>query len=250
MDKRLDLKGEIRPQLARMEDSLIFDLFERAKYKANDIIYSVDGINIQDPLCLNVSDYFAFASPSDLKTSFLDFLLRGTEELHAKAGRFLHPEEFPFSKNLPEAVAVRKFEGSPVRLVGINFNAIIKEEYLQAIRSFCEKGDDGHYGSAAVCDVRCLQDLSKRIHFGTHVAESKFQSEPQTYKVFILCEDREGIEKKLTNLEVEETIIQRVMDKGKRYGVDPGFIASFYRDKIIPLTKKVEIEYLTRRGVN
>jgi hypothetical protein len=30
----------------------------------------------------------------------------------------------------------------------------------------CKEGDDGQYGSAAVCDVLSLQALSKRIHYG------------------------------------------------------------------------------------
>ena len=38
-------------------------------------------------------------------------------------------------------------------------------------------GDDGNYGSAAVCDIAVLQALSKRIHFGKFIAEAKFQSE-------------------------------------------------------------------------
>jgi hypothetical protein len=32
-------------------------------------------------------------------------------------------------------------------------------------------GDDGNYGSSAVCDTECLQALSKRIHFGKFIAE-------------------------------------------------------------------------------
>ena len=32
-------------------------------------------------------------------------------------------------------------------------------------------GDDGNYGSSAVCDTECLQALSKRIHYGKFIAE-------------------------------------------------------------------------------
>lgn len=42
-------------------------------------------------------------------------------------------------------------------------------------------GDDGNYGSAAVCDIAVLQALSKRIHFGKFIAEAKFQSERERH---------------------------------------------------------------------
>ena len=61
--------------------------------------------------------------------------------------------------------------------------------------------------------------------------------------------NRDGIEKRLTDLSVEEAIFRRVKEKGERYGVNPKFIANFYKEKIIPLTKKVEIDYLLKRGL-
>ena len=120
MDSRLDLNKGIRPELARMEDSLILDLFERAKYKVNEIIYIPGGVKINDSQLLNM----------DLNVSFLDFLLRNTEETHALAGRFLHPEEHSFSDNLPAPVVNRRYDSSPIKSVIININTIIKEEVL------------------------------------------------------------------------------------------------------------------------
>lgn len=39
----------------------------------------------------------------------------------------------------------------------------------------CEPGDDDQHGSSVVCDVNALQALSRRVHLGKFVAESKFQ---------------------------------------------------------------------------
>lgn len=39
----------------------------------------------------------------------------------------------------------------------------------------CDPGDDEQHGSSAVCDVHVLQALSRRVHLGKFVAESKFQ---------------------------------------------------------------------------
>ena len=40
----------------------------------------------------------------------------------------------------------------------------------------CEPGDDEQHGSSVVCDVNALQALSRRVHLGKFVAESKFQA--------------------------------------------------------------------------
>lgn len=42
----------------------------------------------------------------------------------------------------------------------------------------CEPGDDEQHGSSVVCDVSALQALSRRVHLGKFVAESKFQVTP------------------------------------------------------------------------
>ena len=231
MDERLDINAKIRPTLIRMEDSIIFDLFERTQFKSNLAIYLPGVIQMPRP---------------DL--SFFDFLFYGTERLHAMVGRYNHSQEHSFFKNLPETQIKRVMEDSPIKQVNINVNSRIKEMYLQAIRSICESGDDKHYGSTALCDIKTLQDLSRRIHFGTYVAESKFQQEPEKYTELIKGKDVESILEALTNNGVEESIFERVREKGEKYDVNPEFIVSFYKDKIIPFTKDVEIEYFMKRS--
>ena len=78
-----------------------------------------------------------------------------------------------------------------------------------------------NYGSAATCDVSCLQALSRRIHFGKFVAESKFQTETERFVDLITRKDRDGIDKAITNAAVEAKVLERLKLKAKTYGTDP-----------------------------
>ncbi len=74
--------------------------------------------------------------------------------------------------------------------INININKKIWELYVGTIVPWiCKEGDDGQFGSAAVCDIQTLQALSKRIHYGAFVAESKFRSQPDEYtKLIKVCD--------------------------------------------------------------
>lgn len=80
-----------------------------------------------------------------------------------------------------------------------------------------------NYGSAATCDVHCLQALSRRIHFGKFVAEAKFQQETERFVKLIKANDRKGIDEAITKPEVELKVLERLALKAKTYGTDPGF---------------------------
>ena len=226
MDSKLDLNTVIRPTLIRLEDSIIFHLFERTHFKTNDIIYTPGKIKVPNK-----------------ELSFMDYLFRGTEELHATAGRYLHPEEHSFFDNLPESLIPRRIEENPIKENNLNFNPKIREIYQKAIHKICKKGDDGHYGSTAVCDIRALQDISRRVHYGLFVAESKFQKDPKEYTRLISDGDVDGIRDKLRNIPVEKKILERVRRKGEKFGVNPEFVEKFYENEIIPLTINIEVEY-------
>jgi chorismate mutase len=151
----------------------------------------------------------------------------------------------------------------------VNVNDIIKEKYInevlpEACRKFGreDRGETKeNYGSAATCDVACLQALSRRIHFGKFVAESKFQSETERFVRLIKAEDRKGIDAAITNEKVEQQVLDRLRLKAKTYGKDPSVtsngageekinieaVVKMYAQVVIPLTKVVEVEYLMQR---
>jgi chorismate mutase len=45
----------------------------------------------------------------------------------------------------------------------------------EIIPAVCKPGDDEQHGSSTLCDITALQAISKRIHLGKFVAETKFQ---------------------------------------------------------------------------
>lgn len=184
--------------------------------------------------------------------------------------RYESPDEYPF---FPEAVRTPILRPLNYPKIlhpnSVNVNAKIKsfyiDKFLPAVCADFGRADRGeseeNYGSTATCDFACLQALSRRIHFGKFVAESKFRSDPEKYTRLIKAADREGIAASITNAAVERTILERLRLKGLTYGTDPSApggtegptkinveaVVSMYKDFVIPLTKEVEVEYLMQR---
>jgi len=239
----LQLKLEnIRSVLIRQEETIIFSLVERAQFCQNNKIYKKNEFSIPN-----------------FDGSFVEYLLYGTEALHATVRRYTSPDELPFSKELPDPILpVTDFPES-IKPNTININSKIKKIYeSEIIPAVCEPGEDEQYGSSAVCDVNCLQALSKRIHYGKFVAESKFLSEPELFSKFIKAGAGDELMKLITDLEVEDKLLSRVEKKAATYGqeigstngdykIQPAFVAELYKKWIIPLTKEVEVEYLLQR---
>ncbi|PNY28741.1 Chorismate mutase [Tolypocladium capitatum] len=236
----------------RMEDTITFHLIERVQFALNKTIYTPGAIHIPN---------------SDL--SFFDWYLSEQEKLQSLIRRYESPDEYPFFPG-----AVQKPILKPVNYPQIlhpndvNVNAEIKsfyvEKFLPAVCPDFGREDRGesqeNYGSTATADFPCLQALSRRIHFGKFVAESKFRSDPEKYTRLIQAGDREGIAASITDAAVEQTIFERLRLKAMTYGKDPSApdsidgpkinvdaVVSMYKDFVIPLTKEVEVEYLMQR---
>ncbi|KAG8167114.1 hypothetical protein KVR01_002803 [Diaporthe batatas] len=249
--KALDL-SRIRFQLIRLEDTITFHLIERVQFPLNSNIYIPGAIPIPD---------------TDL--SLMDWYLVEQEKLQSLIRRYESPDEYPFfpsSLNKPILPAI-----DYPRILhpnDVNVNDKIKRFYIdQFLPRVCPdfgRGDRGvsqeNYGSSATCDIAVLQALSRRIHFGKFVAESKFQSDPEGYTRMIKAGDREGIGASITNAAVEKQVLERLKLKAQTYGTDPSVgvgveqskinvdaVVAMYKDFVIPLTKEVEVEYLMQR---
>eukprot|EP00037_Helgoeca_nana_P027497 m.314985 g.314985 ORF g.314985 m.314985 type:complete len:291 (-) comp27513_c0_seq1:2172-3044(-) len=155
--------ADLRGQLIRQEETIIFALIERAQFGCNPAVYSTDKV--------------LGMMPDGFNGSFLDFMFRETERLHALVRRYTAPDEMAFFPvGLPDPMLDSM--DSPLLIVpnAININRKIKAIYeTQILPGTAPPGDDKNYGSAAVCDIAALQALSKRIHFGKFIAEAKFQ---------------------------------------------------------------------------
>ncbi len=247
MNRQLLLEN-IRGVLMRLEDTILFALIERAQFRQNPTIYE--------------PGKWPQATGDE---SLMGYLLLETEKSHARLRRYTSPDEHPFFEELPEPVLPRlRFDENPLRENSVNLNPDIRRTYEKEIIPFlCQPGDDAQYGSSAVCDVSCLQALSKRIHYGKFVAESKYRSQPEIYQEPTKHRNRQELMRLITDADAEQRVLQRVERKARTYGSDldessdcqkkknqkiaPEKIAEVYADWIIPLTKEVEILYLLER---
>ncbi|CAL5419362.1 unnamed protein product [Camellia sinensis] len=235
----------VRQSLIRQEDTIIFSLIERAKYPFNSPLY----------------DHESLVSPS-----MVESIVKDSEALQAKFGRYESPEENPFfPDSLPPLVVPPHNYPQILHPSGasININKTIWDIYFkQLLPLFVPKGDDGNYVPTAACDLQCLQALSRRIHYGKFVAEVKFIDAPEDYGQAIRAQDKDTLMKLLTFVSVEEMVKRRVAKKAMIFGqevslndddkkgnckVDPSVVSCLYDKWVMPLTKLVEVEYLLCR---
>ena len=156
-------------------------------------------------------------------------MLVGTEALHFAVRRYTSPEEHAFfPERLPTCNTVLEELEFPRLLSdvgdasGVNFNEILLKKYIsEVVPAICQPGDDEQHGSTALCDVNVLQALSKRVHYGKFVAESKYLADPEGYQKLVDAGDAEGVMKLLTNEAVEAKVLRRARLKAATYGTEP-----------------------------
>jgi len=262
----------IRSVLTRLEDTIIFGLIERAQFAHNPKIYQKGA--------------FPELKQLEFNGSWLDWFLQETESFHAKARRYTSPDEYPFTSNIPEPVL--KSISFPRILYpnDVNVNPSILSFYTRQIVPRITKAatlklavfkrangitgddeyeDDGNYGSAATIDVEVLQAISKRVHYGKFVSESKFIENPAAFIPHIQNPNRAALDALITKPEVERRLLQRLRKKATLYAqdlapdgepmkdptsagkIDVDGVVELYEHYIIPLTKEVEVDYLLQR---
>ena len=214
----------IRSTLIRQEETIIFALIERSQFRRNLIAYEKGGFGSLGvpPGC---------SIPGDEELSFLEYMLLGTEVLHCAARRYTSPEEHPF---LPEFLPTGPMKALPslqypkdlLSSVGgasdLNFNKKLLSKYIDVILSLItESGDDEQHGSTTLADIAALQALSRRVHYGKFVAESKYRSDPDAYQRLVDAGDADGVMALLTDEVVEEKVLRRARLKAATYGTEP-----------------------------
>ncbi|EKD21732.1 uncharacterized protein L3040_004954 [Drepanopeziza brunnea f. sp. 'multigermtubi'] len=248
--KALDLNN-IRYQLIRLEDTIVYLLIERTQFPVNATIYKPGAVQIPNT-----------------RLSFLDWLLGEREKIDSLIRRFESPDEYPFFPEVVQKPILQPLNYPKIlHKNNVNVNQKIKDCYINHfLPAACadfgrqDRGEtEENYGSSATADIACLQALSRRIHFGKFVAESKFQSDPEKFTRLIKAGDREGIDAAITNAAVEKKVLERLGLKARTYGTDPSIgadgqgkinaeaVVAMYKDFVIPLTKEVEVEYLMQR---
>jgi chorismate mutase len=243
MSTQLPLEN-VRNVLVRLEETIIFALIERAQFRRNDIVYRPE----------------AFGDVLE-GLSLMGYCLRETERLHARLRRFTSPDEHPFFANLPAPVLpALVYRDNPLRPNTINVNPDIRAAYeREMIPLVCAEGDDEQYGSSAVCDTVALPAISRRIHYGTFVAESKYRARPGRFDPLLRAGDRAALLAAITDAAVERDVLRRVGRKARTHSravtataacppFDPRKVVEIYRRWIMPMNKAVQVEYLLQRG--
>lgn len=274
----------IRTTLIQAEDLIIFSLIQRASYAENRMVYQ--------PARL------AVGYATDGKTMCpLEHLLRETEQVYGKIRRYamsdgsvwkersFFPEALPRMLSVPPDVRwlpAGCYHDAPEIFpkglgVDVNFNKQLLSVYInEIIPKLTRNDDDGCYGATICCDIQCLQALSKRIHFGTYVAEAKWRSDPEGYRNVVRHGCDLDILDKLTDKSVEAKVLERVKLKAAVFGqeitedaslddllrstqnastatasplrLSPNEVGALYDNWVVPLTKKVQLEYIKRRA--
>lgn len=254
---------KVRDALIRMEDSIIFAIIERSQFLKNCKVYEPGAIPVP-----------GFSKETGEQQSMVEYILRETERLHGSIRRYTSPDEHAFYPgDLPPLVLPPIEYPSLLHPYAetININDKVMAMYFtDLLPRICDDGDDGNYGSSALCDINLLQALSKRVHYGKYVAESKFRAKPELYEPLITAKDEAGIMDLLTVESVERKVVRRVKNKACVFGqdildvmgtisltkealetskskVEPERVAKLYNEWIMPLNKQVQLDYLLHR---
>ncbi|KAJ3553494.1 hypothetical protein NM688_g3583 [Phlebia brevispora] len=266
----LDL-DRIRGILTRLEDTIIFALIERAQFAH----------------CPRAYQRGALKELTDIgfQGSWLEWFLKETESFQAKARRYTSPDEYPFTPiselpppilrpvSYPQVLYPNKVNANP-SILSFYTRSIVPRITRQATLALAalkrangitgdeEHEDEANYGSAATLDLEVLQAVSKRVHYGKFVAESKFVDDPAAFIPHILKPNRAALEALITKPEVERKLLQRLRKKalvyaqgfapdgeplGEAVKIEVDGVVELYESFIIPLTREVEVDYLLER---
>lgn len=115
----------------------------------------------------------------------------------------------------------------------MNFNQILFKKYIETIvPSIARSGDDEQHGSTCLADQAALQALSRRVHYGKFVAESKYRADPEGYQKLVDNNDADGVMELLTNMAVEKLVLRRARLKAATYGREPLLSASLQMEEV------------------
>ncbi|KOS14541.1 chorismate mutase [Malassezia pachydermatis] len=242
---------KIRASLQRMEESIVFRVIERAQYSHNARMYEEGA-------------FPELREKEHWTGTWLMYLIQETESM---------PDEHPFTS--------REHHPSPI-LRPLDYPQVLHPHHVNVSKEILDfyvndtvprvtsmhgdKSDDGNYGSAAMCDIDALGSIARRIYFGMFVSEAKFRADPAAFIPHIQSRNAEALAALITKPAVEKVLLARVAQKAEVYGqdlnqtspdpssmqrkIDAGDIVRLYEDFIIPLTKKVEVDYLLERSLD
>ena len=131
-----------------------------------------------------------------------------------------------------------------------NLDDLLKNEYINNLEFLCDDNKNKNKNRSCTCiyiDITNINLILSRIYCGIEVIESKYSQNKDAFDKQIKNNDIDGIKNLLQNKEVEQKILNRVYEKTiqKTQNIKLAVnIRNFYQKTIIPLTIKIEIDYL------
>ena len=235
---------EVRRMLEECEMSIIYYTVERSKHYISRDIYEKDNKFIT--------------------------LFEKNELIHSIYERYQNPVEYPFTtvttikKINHYKYPLSSFLSSDPNIININYNNIILKNYTKILDNInvidvnLNKYDNLEICNVNTIDINLLQIISKRCHLGKVVAEIKYRNDKDLYDK----SNRKEMYKHLTNLNVENKILERVKGKTENFLSGcclefdncekiPNFITMIFKNIIIPITKEIQLDYLElRKNIN
>jgi chorismate mutase len=230
MAQRVQLE-EVRKILVGMEDTIVIALAFRGQLPLNAGAYGEGG---------------GIVVPGREGRLTLNDYLMDRETLDATWGRYGDRREhsFFFQGSVP---AMLRGYPQPLEASKVNRNQEIYDIYLaSALRMICRDQRDlpTEYCSGFEADVTALHEISRRVHLGEFVAESKWQDEEDAIRRLVETRDIPALTEALRNRTVERAVTERVGDKAERHQIDAVGAMDFYVHYVMPLTIDVEVDYL------
>ncbi|WFC97538.1 chorismate mutase [Malassezia yamatoensis] len=253
----------IRATLQRMEESIVFRLIERAQFAHNPRMYQE-------------GEFPELQEKENWTGTWLGWNLKEVETSHAKLGRWLAPDEYPFTpqENMPSPILKPVDYPELLHVHHVNVSKTVLQFYTEDIVPRITARKDRTTDSMDPALFATLRHLVQSIDasisvrdvsdLGMFVSESKFRDDPAAFVPHIQSGNREALAKLITKPAVEEMLLKRIAQKAEIYGqnldghkakhddsrkIQSQEVIRLYQQFIIPLTKEVEIDYLLERFV-
>ena len=130
--------------------------------------------------------------------------------------------------------------------------ARIQTEYARVVTEKFPVCADGSKAGAAceAADRTVLDALRRRMRVALEIARAKAAGQTPHFRALVAARDTAGLERAITQPAIEEQVIARALTAARELCVDglsanfPDTVAAIFRDGIIPLARRIQVEAL------
>ncbi len=142
-------------------------------------------------------------------------------------------KELEIFENILIDLLLKRVEYKPTPILNDNY---IIDKYNTLIVPFCF----GNIECPIELEESIISMLKKRIEYGNKIIKIKYNENKELFNHFKYDDEIINL---LRNMYVENEILNRVIDKSKKKGLDKNIMFSLYHDILIPMTIQQELFY-------